>query len=299
MNAATWDTPFWPEGVANTVPDYHFPLFKILDDSAQATPDNVYTIFIGATRTFAQVKETSDRIANFLARKGIKQGDRVAIFLPNIPQFPEIFFGILKAGACCVNCNPIYTASELNHQLNDSESKMVFCMDHPEFYPSTVQAIKGTQVETVVVCNIKSYLPKVKAFLGSVLGKIPKVVARAGFKRLADSGGEDDRRVQRLIMLGTPNNGSFSPVQALSGTHSMVRKVAAVDLCNSHEDLVNQVFNTFTGLYQMLPAGLSFQALTSTISRAGPLPGCRRAPRSWPRHLKCKRRLPPARSASS
>ncbi len=174
MNAPTWETPFWPKGVATNVPDYNFPLFKLLDDSAKLTPDNVFTIFNGATRTFAQVKDTADRIANFLARKGIKRGDKVAIFLPNIPQFPEIFFGILKAGACCVNCNPVYTASELNHQLNDSESKMVFCMDHPEFYPNTVQAIKGTGVETVVVCNIKSYLPKVKAFLGSVLGKIPK-----------------------------------------------------------------------------------------------------------------------------
>ncbi|MBI9087845.1 MAG: long-chain fatty acid--CoA ligase [Desulfobacterium sp.] len=174
MDAPTWDTPFWPKGVANTVPDYHFPLFKLLDDSAKSTPDNVFTIFNGATRTFAQVKDTSDRIANFLARKGIKRGDKVAIFLPNIPQFPEIFFGILKAGACCVNCNPVYTPTELNHQLNDSESKMVFCMDHPEFYSNTVQAIKGTGVETVVVCNIKSYLPKVKAFLGSILGKIPK-----------------------------------------------------------------------------------------------------------------------------
>ncbi len=80
------------------------------------------------------------------------------------------------------------------------------------------------------------------------------LVARAGFKRLADGGGKDEKRVHRLIMLGTPNNGSFSPVQALSGTHSMVKKVAAVDLSNSHEDLVNKVFNTFTGLYQMLPA---------------------------------------------
>jgi len=56
------------------------------------------------------------------------------------------------------NCNPVYTPAELNLQLKDSESKMVFCMDHPLFYPNTVKAIKDTLVETVVVCNIKSYL---------------------------------------------------------------------------------------------------------------------------------------------
>jgi long-chain acyl-CoA synthetase len=83
-------------------------------------------------------------------------------------------FGILKAGAVSVNCNPIYTPNELNHQLKDSESKVVFCMDHPEFYKNTVEAVKGTDVDTVVVCNIKSYLPTIKGFIGSLLGKIPK-----------------------------------------------------------------------------------------------------------------------------
>jgi long-chain acyl-CoA synthetase len=174
MNTSKWETPFWPEGVAHDISNYHYPLPQVLDNSAKKYPENVFTIFNGATRTYAQVKDTADRIANFLAGKGIKKGDRVALFLPNIPQFPEIFFGILKAGAVCVNCNPVYTPTELNHQLCDSEAKAVFCMDHPEFYKNTVQAIKNTDVETVVICNIKSYLPKVQAFLGSLLGKLPK-----------------------------------------------------------------------------------------------------------------------------
>ncbi len=175
MSAPVWQTPFWPKGVAtNNVRDYNFPLFKLLDDSARDYPENVFTIFNGSRRTFSQVKETADRIANFLAGKGIKKGDKVAIFLPNLPQYPEILFGVLKAGAICVNCNPIYTASELNYQLSDSEAKMVFCMDHPEFYNNAVKAIEGTDVENVIICNIKSYLPRFKAFLGGLLGKIPK-----------------------------------------------------------------------------------------------------------------------------
>jgi len=169
-----WKTPFWPEGVAHDVTNYHYPLPQILDDTAKKYPDNVYTIFNGATRTYTQVKDTADRVATFLANKGIKKGDKVAIFLPNIPHFPEVLFGILKSGATAVNCNPAYTPSELNYQLKDSESKIVFCMDHPLLYPNTVKAIKDTQIETVIVCNIKSYLPKIKAFLGGLLGKIPK-----------------------------------------------------------------------------------------------------------------------------
>jgi len=85
------------------------------------------------------------------------------------------------------------------------------------------------------------------------------LVSRAGFKRLEDQGEGD--RVQRLIMLGTPNNGSFSPVQVFSGSHSLVKKVAAVDLSNTHHELVNNVFNTFTGLYQMLPARSVFTGI--------------------------------------
>jgi long-chain acyl-CoA synthetase len=174
MSVQEWKTPYWPAGVSHTITGYKFPLFQLLDESAAKYPDNVYTIFQGASKTYAQVKDTADRVANFLAGKGIKKGDKVAIFLPNLPHFPEIFFGILKAGAVAVNCNPVYTAPELNHQLKDSESKLVFCMDHPLFYKNTVAAVDGTRVETVVVCNIKSYLPKLKGFIGGLLGKIPK-----------------------------------------------------------------------------------------------------------------------------
>jgi len=174
MATKPWHGKFWPEGVALEISDFKKPLFTLLDESAQQYPNQVYTIFNDATRTYAQVKDTADRIANFLVSKGIKKGDRVAIFLPNLPHYPALFFGILKAGAVCVTCNPIYTAGELNYQLGDAGAKMVFCMDHPQFYPTTVKAIKGTQVENVVICSVKSYLPWLKGFLGGLLGKIPK-----------------------------------------------------------------------------------------------------------------------------
>ena len=174
MTATTWPAPNWPEGVPHDLSGYEKPLYSILDESAGKYPDQVYTIFNDATRTFAQVKDTADRIANFLAARGIQKGDRVAIFLPNLPHYPAIFFGILKAGAVCVTCNPLYTANELNYQLKDAGAKVVFCMDHPQFYPTTVEAIKDTDVETVVICGVKSYLPSIKAFIGGLLGKIPK-----------------------------------------------------------------------------------------------------------------------------
>ncbi len=174
MTASTWPAPNWPEGVPHEISGYEKPLFSVLDESADKYPDQVYTIFNDATRTFAQVQDTADRIAHFLTSRGIQKGDRVAIFLPNLPHYPAIFFGILKAGAVCVTCNPLYAANELNYQLKDAGAKVVFCMDHPRFYPTTVEAIEGTEVETVVLCGVKSYLPPIKALMGGLLGKIPK-----------------------------------------------------------------------------------------------------------------------------
>jgi long-chain acyl-CoA synthetase len=169
-----WPTSNWPEGVAHDISGYDKPLFEVLDEAAREYPNLTYTLFNGAGRTFTQVKETADRIAHFLAARGIKKGDRVAIFLPNLPHYPAIYFGILKAGGVCVTCNPMYTASELNYQLNDAGARAVFCMDHPQFYPTTVKAVEGTSIDTVIICGVKSYLPPIKGFLGGLLGKIPK-----------------------------------------------------------------------------------------------------------------------------
>ncbi|MBW2096114.1 MAG: long-chain fatty acid--CoA ligase [Deltaproteobacteria bacterium] len=174
MSRKPWESPKWPENAPHEVTGYEKPLYSLLDDTAREFPNATYTIFADVPRTYAQVKDTADRIANFLASRGIQKGDRVAIFLPNLPHYPEIFFGIQKAGGVCVTCNPLYKASELNYQLKDSGSRAVFVMDHPNFYPTAVEAARDTEVETVVICNVKSYLPWLKGTFGSLLGKIPK-----------------------------------------------------------------------------------------------------------------------------
>ncbi|MBW1710074.1 MAG: long-chain fatty acid--CoA ligase [Deltaproteobacteria bacterium] len=169
-----WAAPKWPKDVPHDITGYEKPLTNFLDDSARDYPNQVFTIFNGGMRTFAQVKDTADRVADFLVSQGIQKGDRVAIFLPNLPHYPPIFFGILKAGAVCVTCNPLYKSDELNFQLKDAGAKAVFVMDHPEFYATAAKAVQGTDIETVVICGVKSYLPKLTGFLGGLLGKIPK-----------------------------------------------------------------------------------------------------------------------------
>ncbi len=174
MSGKPWHGPRWPHGVPYEISDYEKPLFSLLDETAQEFPDHTYTIFAGAARTFSQVKDSADRVAHFLASKGVVSGDRVAIFLPNVPHYPEIFFGILKAGGVAVTCNPLYTITELHFQIKDTGARALFVLDHSGFYPTALEAIEETDVETVVLCSVKSHLPLLKRSIGSILGKLPK-----------------------------------------------------------------------------------------------------------------------------
>jgi len=146
----------------------------MLDRSAEKSGNLPYTVWQGQSWTYSQVRDDANRIANFLTNRGIRKGERVAIFLPNMPHFPPVLFGSLKAGATVVTCNPMYKAGELNFQLRDSGAVAVFAFDHPSFTPTCYEAIKGTNVKTVIVCSAKNFLPKVKAVLGGLLGRIPK-----------------------------------------------------------------------------------------------------------------------------
>ncbi|NWF96532.1 MAG: long-chain fatty acid--CoA ligase [Candidatus Thorarchaeota archaeon] len=174
MEEKLWHKYKWPKNVAKSIQYRNEPIFAMLDRAAEKSGDLPYTVFMGTKRTFSEVQDHANRIANFLSTRGVKKGDRVAIFLPNVPHFPPVFFGALKTGATVVTCNPMYKAGELNFQLRDSGATVVFVLDHPTFTPTCYEAIKGTDVKTVVVCSVKSFLPKMKAVIGSAIGKVPK-----------------------------------------------------------------------------------------------------------------------------
>jgi long-chain acyl-CoA synthetase len=174
MDEYLWHKHKWPADVLKALEYPKEPLFAMLDRSAEKSGNLPYTVWEGQSWTFSQVRDDANRIANFLASRGIRKGDRVAIFLPNTPHFPPVLFGSLKTGATVVTCNPMYKAGELNFQLKDSGALAVFVLDHPAFTPTCYEAIKNTNVKTVVVCSAKNFLPKAKAVLGGLLGKIPK-----------------------------------------------------------------------------------------------------------------------------
>jgi long-chain acyl-CoA synthetase len=136
------NSPHWhvhyEKGVPQTVDIPDMPLFTILRDSARRFPKKIAVrmilryltkgIRIGSTLTFRELDEASDRFATALYSLGVRQRERVAIMLPNLPQYTVAFFGILKAGAIAVNTNPTYTPRELQQQLQDSGTETIITL---------------------------------------------------------------------------------------------------------------------------------------------------------------------------
>src|SRR5262249_14887968 len=118
-------------GVPRTQAYPAIPLQRFLTDTAAKYPHAVATVFVAvvahrileSSLTYAELDRLADSFAASLQRLGVQKGDRVALLLPNCPQFVIAFFGALRAGAVVVPCNPLYTAPELGRQLADSGAK--------------------------------------------------------------------------------------------------------------------------------------------------------------------------------
>ncbi|QBD79809.1 long-chain fatty acid--CoA ligase [Ktedonosporobacter rubrisoli] len=137
------------------IPDH--PLTWLLDNTASRYPGKTACIYYGHKITYAQLSSLANRFAAALQRLGVKQGDRVALALPNIPQFPIAFYGILRAGAIVVQTNPLYTQKELLHQLSDSGARIIIMLD--TFYPIVREIRKTLSLDHVIITNPADFLP--------------------------------------------------------------------------------------------------------------------------------------------
>ena len=134
-----------------------------LEQTARKYPDHTALIFKGTKITYREYNEAVDRFAAALQGLGVKKGDRVAVHLLNCPQFPIAYYAILRIGGIVVPCNPVYTAREIRHQLNDSGAEVVVTLSL--MYPLIKQIRAETNLRHVIVANIKTYLPPVLRFL--------------------------------------------------------------------------------------------------------------------------------------
>ncbi|MDE3154883.1 MAG: long-chain fatty acid--CoA ligase [Acidobacteriota bacterium] len=146
-------------------------LLDYLGETARARPEHPAVIFKGRRVTAGEIDHLSDQFAAALADLGVRKGDRVALMLPNCPQFIIAEFGAWKAGAVVAPLNPIYTAAEIEGPLRESGAKVVVTLTPYYERVKSVQAAAG--VQTVVATNIKEYLPPALRLLFTLVKEKP------------------------------------------------------------------------------------------------------------------------------
>jgi len=165
MEARVWQKQY-DEGVPTEVEVPEIRLHDFLDQSARDFPDRPRSIFKGAVITYREMSDLTDRLASGLVARGVKMGDRVAIFVPNSPHFVIAFYAILKAGGVAVATNPLYTHREIVHQMNDSGAELMLVMSN--FYNTVKEVRSDTRLKKLIVTNIKEYLPPLLRLLFTV-----------------------------------------------------------------------------------------------------------------------------------
>ncbi len=179
MTPATADRPWlaaYPEGVPADIDTRPYrSLVHLMEESFERHAGRTAYSFMGKDVSFAQVDSLSQAFAAYLQGLGLVKGDRVAIMMPNMPQYPVAVAGILRAGFVVVNVNPLYTARELEHQLKDSGAKAIVIIEN--FATTLQQCIAQTSVKHVVITAMGDLLGLLKgAVVNYVVRHVRKMV---------------------------------------------------------------------------------------------------------------------------
>ena len=178
-----WDTAFPPL----SMPDF-------FDAAAARAGEAPLIDFLGRHYSFAETLDGANRVAAGLKALGYGPGDRIGLFLPNVPHYVAAYYGILKLGATVVNFSPLYTAAELEHQVADSGTKLLFTLSASALLPTALAVLDGSGLERLVVGSVAGALPTAKSMLyrlfkrGEVASRPhdPRIIA---FSRLIDNDG--------------------------------------------------------------------------------------------------------------
>jgi long-chain acyl-CoA synthetase len=166
----------YPEGVpADIDPDQYPSLVALMEESFVRYADRTAYSFMGKSISYRQTDEDSQALAAWLQSLGLAKGDRVAIMMPNVPQYPVTVAAVLRAGYVVVNVNPLYTARELEHQLKDSGAKAIVIIEN--FAATLEKCIASTSVQHVLLASMGDRLGWLKgAVVNHVVRKVKKLV---------------------------------------------------------------------------------------------------------------------------
>jgi long-chain acyl-CoA synthetase len=172
---------FWkdkyPVGIAAQInPDQYPNIQAVLKESCQRFADKPAFSNMGKTITYGELYELSGNFAAYLQQNtDLQPGDRIAVQLPNVLQYPVVVFGALRAGLVVVNTNPLYTARELEHQFNDSGAKALVSLANMAHLVE--QVLPKTAIKTLIITEVGDMLPTLKRLLvNSVVKYVKKMV---------------------------------------------------------------------------------------------------------------------------
>jgi len=153
-------------------------ILQIWTNAVSDSPSHPAFTCLGQTLSYGEIDQLSRRVASYFQKRlNLKTGDRIAIQLPNLIQYPIVVIAAMKLGLVVVNTNPMYTVRELVHQFNDSGVKVVVALD--QFYSTLAEALPQTSIEHVIVTRPIDLLPSPKqetlAILMRLLGKRPAI----------------------------------------------------------------------------------------------------------------------------
>ncbi|KAB2824008.1 long-chain-fatty-acid--CoA ligase FadD [Aliivibrio finisterrensis] len=165
----------YPEDVpAEINPDQYSSLVDMFEKSVHKYADQPAFINMGSVMTFRKLEERSRAFAAYLQNElKLKKGDRVALMMPNLLQYPIALFGVLRAGMVAVNVNPLYTPRELEHQLNDAGAAAIVIVSN--FASTLEEVVENTPVKHVILTNLGEQLPRAK---GTIVNFVVKYVKK-------------------------------------------------------------------------------------------------------------------------
>ena len=166
----------YPDGVPHDIdPGAYRSLVELMDESFGKFGARTAFSFMGKDLSYREVDSLSLALAGYFQSLGLVKGDRVAVMMPNIPQYPITVAAVLRAGLVLVNVNPLYTPRELEHQLKDSGAKAIVIIEN--FATTLEQVLARTPVKHVVLAAMGDRLGLLKgALVNYVVRKVKKMV---------------------------------------------------------------------------------------------------------------------------
>jgi len=147
-------TKHWPKGIPQSIEYPNISLYDMLKRSTDKAPNSTAIIFRNNQITYEKLNDAVSRFGAALQRLGIRKGDRIALYLPNIPQFVIAYFAALQVGAIVVACSPLYKDKELARIINDSDSRLLVYLDKLEPY---VKSIQTTRLDHFIITSINEF----------------------------------------------------------------------------------------------------------------------------------------------